>query len=307
MGDGPPMMQKGLTICICTSGRPFELDRCLASIQNGTRQPFEIVVSDDSRDDEMQTTIAEVCRRYVNTRYVSGPRRGLCANRNTVIEASRSTHISLLDDDACVGHEFVELAMRILDTSPKAIVSGDVLESGTVLTSPSNPTRWGHFGAVLKDGDRLKNVQLNCNVFPIAAFADAAFDERLVYGYEDTDLCNRLIGCGWKIEHHPELCNSHLPPENRGSRNMLAERERFVVLFRLRSDSSNLRWKGIPWIPLAACHATAVYAKHKKWDWMIRLPLWIVRGTWLSLIGPRPSALKFDLVKRHCTENTIDV
>lgn len=299
-------MQNSLTICICTSGRPFELNRCLASIQDGTSQPFEIIVSDDSRDEGMQKSIAQVCRSYINTRYVSGPRRGLCANRNTVIEASRSTHVSLLDDDACVGHEFVEQTVRIIDAKPETIVSGNVLESGTVLTPPTNPTRWGHFGAILKNGERLKNVHLNCNVFPIAAFLDAAFDERLVYGYEDTDLCNRLLGNGWTIEHHPELCNAHLPPENRGSRDMLAERERFVVLFRLRSDSPNLNWKGIPWIPLAACHATAVYAKHKKWAWIVRLPIWIFRGVWLSLIGPRPPALKFDIGKRNCTENIID-
>ena len=39
-----------LSICICTASRPEVLRRCLQAIADGSVQPAEILVSDDSAD-----------------------------------------------------------------------------------------------------------------------------------------------------------------------------------------------------------------------------------------------------------------
>jgi GT2 family glycosyltransferase len=52
---------------------------------------------------------------------------------------------------------------------------------------------------------------MNSNLFPRSAFEVAAFDETIDYGYDDVDLCGRLIAAGYRIEHRPELLNRHLP------------------------------------------------------------------------------------------------
>ncbi len=277
-------------ICICTSGRPFELRRCLESILRGTALPNAVLVSDDSREDSSVSAIREICDGYSFVAYQTGPRRGLCANRNAVISAMRTSHVSLLDDDAELGHGFVDLALEAVKQSPEHILTGDMLEFGTDLTKPSNPQRWGHFGAPIQPGTPIQNVCLNSNVFPITAFRDAAFDEQLVYGYEDTDLCNRLVKLGWVIEYCPQLLNRHLPP-NKNDREMLAERERFVVLPRLKSGSTRIGMRGLAWLVLAVFHAAASYMKRSRWNWLIRLPLWAVRGAYLGIKGPRPTSL----------------
>ena len=297
-----------LTICICTSGRPELLRRCLESISAGDRQPEEVVVSDDSASVASRGEVARVVNDFAFARYLRGPATGLCANRNHVIRAATTTHVSLLDDDAVVGGSFVSHALSAVAQEPDVIHTGDVMEHGVTHTPPSNPTLWGHFGAFPTGGQGLRNVHLNCNVFPRRAFVDAAFDERLVYGYEDTDLCDRLVRAGWRIEHRPELVNDHLPPGDRKPRNWLAERERFPVLFRIRSKSFGALGSCLVWAPAAAAHAALAYTRRGEFGLLCKLPVWVTRGVWLAMRGPSspwPGVRSWSCVIRradHCEQ-----
>lgn len=235
--------QLTLSICVCTSGRARELTRCLDSVAAGTRLPLEVVVSDDSRDETSAAAIRDVCTKYSFARYIEGPQRGLCANRNGVVKIASGSHISLLDDDACVSPDFVGRVLDLLGRAPNhTVFTGDVLEDGIRLTPPTNPTFLGHFGRMVRAGEPLKNINLNCNVFPREAFDVAKFDESITYGYEDTDLCAQLIAGGFRIVHIPELVNSHLPPTKNAAeiRNRLwqAERARFYTSLR-----RHMRWQ----------------------------------------------------------------
>lgn len=237
-------MASTLSICVCTSGRPDELARCLASVAAGSRLPAEVVVSDDSRQPEMAATIRALCDRYAFARYVEGPRRGLCANRNRVIRFARGDLLSLLDDDGAVGVAFVERAVALSAGRPRDVLTGDVLDYGTGAPrrlTPANPTFLGHFGRAIGQADRLENVNLNCNVFPRSAFSVAGFDESIRYGYEDTDLCAQLLAAGYRIAHEPSLVNEHRPPRRTDAELAgfveQSERARFTMMVR-----RHLRW-----------------------------------------------------------------
>ena len=198
-----------LSICICTANRPAVLRRCLASIEQGDVLPAEVIVGDDTLDG---TATAAVCSDFPFVRYVRGPRQGLCANRNVVIAAAMGEYLSLLDDDSEVTTSFVRLSQEIIArTDGRTIFTGDVLKDGVERVTPLNPTFWGHFGKPLSPLAPCETIQLNCNLFPRSAFADARFDERIVYGYEDMDLCQQLLAAGHRIEYRPELVNLHLP------------------------------------------------------------------------------------------------
>jgi GT2 family glycosyltransferase len=215
--------------------RPNLLDRCLGSIARGSRLPAEVVVSDDTRNVVVAGQVRAVCEKYSFVRYVAGPKRGLCANRNHVIRQATGGHVSLLDDDAVVGDDFVELVENLIGKYPNTILTGDVLEDGVRRQAPSNPTFLGHFGRPVA-GEQLENINLNCNVLPRAAFANVAFDESIAYGYEDTDLCAQLLARGYRIVHAAELVNQHLPPaatrEQLAYRHRQSERARVRVVWR---------------------------------------------------------------------------
>lgn len=268
-----------LSLCICTSGRPVELRRCLESIAAGTAQPMEVLVSDDSPTTTSAEGIRQVCEEFPLARYIEGPRRGLCANRNRVIREAKGTHLSLLDDDAAVGETFVEKAIAAAaGAHAGAIISGSVSESGSPPLPPTNPTRLGHFGARLTNGQRLENLQLNCNVILREAFDVATFDESIGYGYEDTDLCAQLIAAGFRIVHVPELVNAHLPPtplKVGQERYWQAERARFYTSLRKR-----LRWQrswtgAAAFMAVAPAHFTLHAIKRRRPDLALASWWWV--------------------------------
>jgi glycosyltransferase involved in cell wall biosynthesis len=224
-----PAKAPSLSILICTINRPQELHRCLTSITAGKELPEEILVSDDS---PAGRETAAVCAAFPAVRYFEGPRRGLCANRNAVIRHARTEFVSLLDDDAVVSEDFVSLSLPILAELPaKTLVTGTTIEADRPVV-PGNPSFLGFFGQPPKG--RFKNINLNTNLLPRAAFAEANFDETISYGYEDMDLCARLLSKGYAIRHEPSLVNTHLPPP----RTAALERERSALAARARFYTS---------------------------------------------------------------------
>jgi glycosyltransferase involved in cell wall biosynthesis len=91
-----------LSVALVTRNRPESLRRCLSSLRAQNVQPYEIVVSDDS-DLEYAAQTKEISEKF-NCLYITGPRRGLYANRNHAALACTGTHVRTMDDD----HEFFE-------------------------------------------------------------------------------------------------------------------------------------------------------------------------------------------------------
>jgi glycosyltransferase involved in cell wall biosynthesis len=253
-----------LTICICTIDRPEVLRRCLDAIAAGKRRPDEILVSDDSLDGLPSRMI---CELYPGVRYIEGPRKGLCANRNVVISAAGGDYVTLLDDDAVVSETFVLRAYEaIRDCSEKIIITGSVIEDGKPVVA-ANPSFLGYFTDMRVD--KRKNVNLNCNVFPKQAFSDATFDENIGYGYEDMDLCSCLVSMGYVIKFDSALTNTHLPPQKA----INEKQKRFTQANRARFYTSVKRYllweknlaKLLAFILVAPVHRAVHDAKTKRW------------------------------------------
>ncbi len=255
-----------IAICICTRDRPESLRICLKSIVDQSVLPDQVLVSDDSSD---PTETSALCTEFSFVTYMEGPKRGLCANRNRVIAAAHCSHISLIDDDGVLAKEFVARAFEHAQReSPTMIITGSVLEFGSLLFHPGSPDIWGNF--TQKPGSRgYETIQLNCNLFPRAAFDIARFDELIQYGFEDMDLCSHLLSEGYTIKWDPCLVNSHHPPVQNHTMTV----ERFRLWEQARYYTSLKRyvlWKRRPLLGiLYACSAPfytmAFSAKWKQW------------------------------------------
>jgi glycosyltransferase involved in cell wall biosynthesis len=92
-----------LSIALVTRNRPISLKRTLASLSNQRVKPFEIIISDDSNELNSIVENKELAKQF-GCVYVSGPQKGLYANRNFVAKQCEGTHIRTMDDD----HEFPE-------------------------------------------------------------------------------------------------------------------------------------------------------------------------------------------------------
>jgi glycosyltransferase involved in cell wall biosynthesis/GT2 family glycosyltransferase len=286
--DGKPT----ISLCICTANRPQVLRRCLQSIAQGQALPAEVIVGDDSTDG---WETAAVCGEFSFVRYVGGPRRGLCANRNAVIAAAAGEYVSLLDDDGEVTPSFVCQAQDLAARSDsRTIFTGDVMESGTHRVAPSNPTFWGHFGRPLRAAGACETVQLNCNLFPRCAFDTAGFDEQIVYGYEDMDLCQQLLAAGFRIEYHPQLLNLHLPPVKTGQTKQaqvrLAERARYYTSLKRYLLWQRKPLKGWAFAAVAPVHEAVHHLRHRRVGESLRGFVdvcWALDRVWAGRTEPR--------------------
>jgi GT2 family glycosyltransferase len=245
-----------LTVCICTKDRPAILNRCLDSIFAGTVPPAVVLVSDDSKDTSQNERI---CSCFPLVVFLKGPRRGLCANRNSVVQYADTDYLSLLDDDAILAKDFVAKVIALLPTLDKrTIVTGDLIEVDR-RSGPRNSSFLGFFTE--QPIKRNETIHLNCNVFPRKAFEDAEFDEEIAYGYEDMDLCSHLLSLGYSIQHDPTLVNLHLAPmlssHASKERELQAERARFYTSIK-RYFLWDRNWiKGFAYLLLAPLHRTA--------------------------------------------------
>jgi GT2 family glycosyltransferase len=166
-----------------------------------------------------------------------------------------------------ISKDFVKVACSSMKGyADKSILTGPVLEYGK-LYSPSNPTFLGHFGKPPRK--RLENINLSCNVFPRSAFTIACFDERISYGYEDTDLCAALLHNGYEIHFLKELLNEHAPPVRDSAQQIsfkrTSERARFYTTIK-----RHLLWKKnylnlLLFVSLALPHRLLGSARRQDW------------------------------------------
>lgn len=94
-----------ISICIPTweaYGQGVELlKRCLNSVKSQTYRDFEVIVSDNSKGNE----ILELCERYTRVRYIYNPVRGMAVNTNNAMKKAKGGLVKILYQDDYFAHE----------------------------------------------------------------------------------------------------------------------------------------------------------------------------------------------------------
>jgi glycosyltransferase involved in cell wall biosynthesis len=191
-----------LSVALVTRNRPDSLARCLQSWREQTVAPFEIVVSDDS-DPEHVGQVRELAERH-GCRYVSGPRRGLYANRNAASLACLGTHVLSEDDDHTHPRDYVEhLVAAIQSDSERVWIVGErhPEEPEIPQRCPTELHRSGH-GQTPADPQDCAAIADGSTVYPAAIFAAGLrYDERYPFGALWYVWGERLRRAGWRISY----------------------------------------------------------------------------------------------------------
>lgn len=256
-----------LSLCVCAMDRVDVLRRCLESVAAADALPQEVIVSDDSRD---PAPTEALCRKYPFVRYVRGPRRGLCANRNQAVRASAGQFLAFLDDDGLMAPDFVSVAASlVLPSGGRTIFTGDLLEAEQQWRlPPTNPNFWGHYGA--KPRGRYLTIHINSNVMPRTVFQHISFDENLRYGYDEMDICSQALAAGYRIAYRPQLQNRHIPPPKpaaaRAQEQREAEGARFYTSVKRLWHLQRRPLSAAAYVALAPLHRSAFNVKIKNWQ-----------------------------------------
>jgi glycosyltransferase involved in cell wall biosynthesis len=255
--DATAVRSPTVSVCICTRNRPAALTRTLDSLGTSSIPPTQVIVSDDSTDDR---TSELVRRHYPEVTYRRGPRRGLGANRNTVVAAAIGDFVLFLDDDCLLDPDFLRHAVARLseaDHQQRTIVNGCELKHGTRIVS-RDQCFLGFQNRAYNPPDDFYSVVMNAALFPRDLFSHVRFDERLIYGYDEVDLTTRAVANGYHIVNCPDAVNQHFPsPVNRDYYGAHASASRIYVTFKRYFWTQRRPLKAVAYLLIGAFHIVA--------------------------------------------------
>jgi GT2 family glycosyltransferase len=259
-------LQLNISVCICTRNRPEDLSKALKSVGRSTYPAFEVIVSDDSTNDETRTLVSS---HFPYVKYLEGPRKGLGANRNNALRSVTGSHVLFIDDDVVLNENFLEIVCdRLAKHAEKecidnVIISGIENKNGQLIF-PGEQSFLGYQNVSYKEGDRIRTVVINSAVFPIAMFKNTLFDEKLVYGNDEVDLTTRATQKGYKVILCPEAINFHYPSEiNRDYYEPFHDATRIYVTFKRYFATENNKLKALIYLPYAYIYAAARNLKYQ--------------------------------------------
>jgi GT2 family glycosyltransferase len=198
-----------LSACITTRNRTQELEACLRALWNSKVKPDCVIVSDDSPDTEIQQKNCQVVQQFPGTTYLTGFRKGVCANRNRAVNAiptSETDLVAFIDDDICIDPDFIAHAVNkytqmLPDQRHCTILSGVSRDQEGHETVAAKLSFCGYFCPT----NNPQAVDIHAAIFPRSFFEKEQWDENIFFGYEDAELCLRALKHGYQILHCPEL------------------------------------------------------------------------------------------------------
>jgi glycosyltransferase involved in cell wall biosynthesis len=244
------------SVCICTRNRPDDLRKALKSLELSYVEVHEVIVSDDSTDLCTQELIQY---HYPNIKYLTGPKRGLSANRNHAIQAITGDYVLFMDDDVQLANDFFSKIRSVANGTGeihfnKPIITGLENNNGSIIY-PHDQSFLGYQNKKYKEGEALKTIVINSTVFPTALFKVLLFDEQLVYGYEEVDIATRAVQEGYQILLAEGAINDHYPSRiNRDFYQPYLEKSRVYVTFK-RYGFTERKWlKALSFFMIAVVH-----------------------------------------------------
>jgi GT2 family glycosyltransferase len=231
-----------VTLAVLTRNRPDDLRRALAAARAAAAAPDDVVVSDDS-DDERAVLTRAVVAEFPGVRYVRGPRRGLGANENHLVDhlLPGAEWVVFNGDDARLGPDFMTRLRRLLASHAprRRIPTGSELRNGVWI----EPRRLSFLGyqevphASYAPGAPVETVVVQATPFPAAELRRLRWLEVSAYGYDEVDMAAKMRRAGWTFCYQPELWLHHDQAEE-GRAAYPAPLQVARLYYRLRSFSS---------------------------------------------------------------------
>ena len=183
----------------------------------------EIVVLDNASEDGSAAAVRE---RYPDARLIEQRHRaGFGANHNTVIRATTGRYVFILNEDTTSDDWGFERMVAHLDANPRVAALGprlvypDGREQASSWRFPSPAAcllgllTLGRAGILQSGGTETRDVDwaMAAALLVRRAALDEVglFDEDFFIYSEETDLCRRLRGAGWRTQFFPSVTVVH--------------------------------------------------------------------------------------------------
>ena len=198
-------------------------DLLLACLESLRSVDAELVVLDNASEDGSADAVRE---RFPHVRVIAQTfRTGFAANHNTVIRASDSRYVYVLNEDTTSSDWGLARMVAFLDANPRAAALGPRL---VYPDGGHQPSAWrfpgpgtsllglptlGRVGIVQSTGRHPRRVDWVMGAALLlrreALDEVGLFDEGFFLYSEEVDLCRRLRAAGWDIWYFPSVTVVH--------------------------------------------------------------------------------------------------
>jgi GT2 family glycosyltransferase len=208
-----------LSVVIPTLDRAPLLRRVLDRLDRQTADAFEVVIGVNAADRDIGAVRAAGEGRPYPVRVVQAAAPGVSAGRNRAWREASGSVVLFIGDDMLPAPDLVErhLDHHRRDPRPESGLIGHVrwareLEPTPFMAWLDRGVQFD-FGSIPDDGPRWWHfVTANGSLKRTLLERVGGFDERFLFGYEDTDLGIRLHAAGLQLHYDPHAEVEHLHP-----------------------------------------------------------------------------------------------
>ncbi len=111
--------EPGVSVAVPTRARPGLLEQCLSSVMRQTRQPDEVIVSQDGEDEGTREIVAYFRSRLPIRHLQNETPLGQLRNRTQALSATHNELVAMLDDDDEWEPTFLERTAAALERHPE--------------------------------------------------------------------------------------------------------------------------------------------------------------------------------------------
>jgi glycosyltransferase involved in cell wall biosynthesis/predicted O-methyltransferase YrrM len=205
-----------VSIVICTYNRGDLLDRALDYLQHQYDPRFEVIVVDGPSSDNTADVIQKWHHRI---KFAKNPERNLSISRNIGIRLASGEIVAFIDDDAIPFNDWVGILLSEYNSVPRLVagVGGVTYKAGSLEFQADdimidsygrgdlNPSR----EETLRS-DRFRTfLGTNCSFRREVLLEIGGFDEEYDYFLDESDVCLRILGRGYKLLHSRLLFLRH--------------------------------------------------------------------------------------------------
>ena len=219
MGIGLP-----LSVVICTYNRAESLKRAIESLGRQSYRNFDVVVVNGPSNDGTE----EILRQLAETiQIVRCSEKSVAAARNVGIDTAQGEILAFMDDDAVAHPDWLNKLQSVYSDPTLAAAGGPVIDgaTGEVAYEVCMCRRAGDVSSW--PFSELSDVHVRPRADPFLYLAGCnmsfrrsvlvamgGFDEAFEYGYEDAEMCSRIIDAANKIEFVRDAIVYHYPLAN---------------------------------------------------------------------------------------------
>ncbi len=134
-----------ITVIISTLNRPVILKRCLNAFATAQAFPFEIIVVDQSSDQDTRQVVEAFKEAALPVRHLPCPERGLSRGRNLGIKNATTAIVAITDDDCVIAPEWLDVIKNSFELDEKhgRVERASAAVCGRILPLPTTePNRY---------------------------------------------------------------------------------------------------------------------------------------------------------------------